>query len=144
MTPKRVVALLLAALLVYFAFIGYRGILLLEENRWSLKILGLAVLVVPVIGLYAVVGELRFGRATERLGARLAAEGDPGEPDLPRRPSGRVERAAADALFEQRRVAVEADPDDWRGWYRLAVAYDLAGDRKRARAAMRTAISKAD
>lgn len=144
MTPKRTVALLLGALLVYFAFIGYRGLLLIGEDRWSLRILGIAVLVVPVIGLYTVVGELRFGQATERLARRLADEGDPGEPDLPRRPSGRVERAAADALFEERRIAVEADPDDWRGWYRLAVAYDLAGDRKRARAAMRTAIARAD
>lgn len=143
MTPKRVVALLLAALLVYFGFIGYRGVLLLGEPRWSLKLLGAAVLVVPLIGLYTVYGELRFGQATERLAQRLVAEGDPGEPDLPRRPSGRVEREAADALFEQRRVAVEADPDDWRGWYRLAVAYDYAGDRKRARSAMRTAIAKA-
>ena len=31
-------------------------------------------------------------------------------------------------------------PQDWRGWYALAHAYDLAGDRKRARSAMRHAI----
>jgi Flp pilus assembly protein TadD len=38
---------------------------------------------------------------------------------------------------------VERAPDDWRGWFRLAQAYDLAGDRKRAREALRTAIAKA-
>ena len=41
------------------------------------------------------------------------------------------------------RAEVEAAPDDWRGWYRLAHAYDLAGDRKRARSAMRQAIELA-
>jgi Flp pilus assembly protein TadD len=58
-------------------------------------------------------------------------------------PSGRVDRAAADARFAERRAEVEAAPDDWRRWYRLALAYDDAGDRRRARAAMRTAIDKA-
>jgi len=40
-------------------------------------------------------------------------------------------------------VQVEAAPEDWRGWYRLGHAYDLAGDRKRARSAMRQAIELA-
>ena len=38
------------------------------------------------------------------------------------------------------RTEVETDPDDWRRWYRLARAYDYAGDRRRAREAMRTAL----
>ncbi len=62
---------------------------------------------------------------------------------MPRRASGRIEREAADAHFEVIRTEVEAAPDDWRGWYRLAQAYDLSGDRKRARAAMRHAIELA-
>jgi Flp pilus assembly protein TadD len=59
---------------------------------------------------------------------------------LPRRPSGRIERDAADALFATVRTEVEGDPDDWRRWYRLARAYDYAGDRRRAREAMKTAL----
>ena len=35
---------------------------------------------------------------------------------------------------------VENAPDDWRAWYRLGIVYDAAGDRRRARAAVRTAI----
>ena len=42
------------------------------------------------------------------------------------------------------RTEVEAAPEDWRGWYRLANAYDLAGDRKRAREAMRHSIQLAN
>ena len=37
-------------------------------------------------------------------------------------------------------VAGATDPDDWRRWYRLARAYDHAGDRRRAREAMKTAL----
>jgi Flp pilus assembly protein TadD len=74
------------------------------------------------------------------MAERLDAEGVPADEIAPRLPSGRVDRNAADARFDLRRVEVEADPADWRGWYRLALAYDDAGDRRRARAAMRHAI----
>lgn len=49
-------------------------------------------------------------------------------------------RQDADALFPSYREAVEQAPDDWRAWFRLSVVYDAAGDRKRARDAVRTAI----
>jgi cytochrome c-type biogenesis protein CcmH/NrfG len=143
MGAKRVVALLLLALAAYFALIGYRGVYLLRQDAPGLKVLGVAVLVLPLIGLWVVGAELRFGAATARLGRRLDAEGVPPDPELPRLPSGRIERAAADELFAQRKAELEAAPEDWRGWYRLAEAYDHAGDRKRARAAMRTAIDLA-
>jgi Flp pilus assembly protein TadD len=139
-TAKRGVALLLLALAAYFALIGYRGIYLLGRSEAALKVLGAAVLVLPLIGVWVVVAEVRFGLATERLARRLDEVDD--EP-LPRMPSGRVDRAAADARFAQRRAELEAAPEDWRRWYRLALAYDDAGDRRRARAAMRTAIDKA-
>ncbi|ETB43840.1 hypothetical protein N602_04660, partial [Mycobacterium avium subsp. hominissuis 10-5606] len=53
---------------------------------------------------------------------------------------GRIRRDAADALFATVRTEVENHPDDWRCWYRLARAYDYAGDRRRAREAMKTAV----
>jgi Flp pilus assembly protein TadD len=73
------------------------------------------------------------------MARQLAAEGELFRDDLPRRPSGRVDRAAADQVFGRYRAETEASPQDWRAWYRLACAYDAAGDRKRARAAMRHA-----
>ena len=155
---RAVVGVLLVALVLYFGLIGYRGIFLLTRHQWTLRIFGAAVLVLPVIGLWVVVAELRFGRQAQRLTDELtaasaspptsthaagSARGDrPGPIDVPRRPSGRVDRGAADEIFERQRAAVEADPDDWRGWYRLAEAYDVAGDRRRARAALRTAIAR--
>ena len=60
---------------------------------------------------------------------------------LPRTPSGRIRREAADELFSQVRGELEADPENWQRWYRVARAYDYAGDRSRAREAMRTAVA---
>ena len=139
MNAKRVVGLLLVALAAYFALIGYRGVYLLGQHSIALKVLGAAVLALPLVGIWVVVAELRFGAATARLGRQLDAEGVPPD-ELPRTPAGRIDRDAADELFALRRTEVEAAPDDWRRWYRLAEAYDHSGDRKRARAAMRTAI----
>jgi len=143
---RRVVVLLLLALLVYFVLIGIRGFYLLTQDSWTLRLLGGAVLALPLVGIWVVVAEVRFGLATQRLADSLNAAGESASdrpPELPRMPSGRVDRVAADAVFEQRRTEVEADPDDWRRWYRLALAYDAAGDRRRARAAMRDAVARA-
>jgi len=143
--PLAVVAVLVAAMAFYFVLIGYRGLYLLGQDRWLLKVLGLAVLVLPLIGCWVVAAELRFGLASQRLERRLREAGQFAEvPELPRLASGRVDRRAADAWFDEQRVLVERAPEDWRGWFRLAQAYDLAGDRRRAREALRTAIELAD
>jgi cytochrome c-type biogenesis protein CcmH/NrfG len=103
--------------------------------------LGLAVLIMPVIGLWAMIATLRAGFAHQKLARLIAADGmELDASALPRRPSGRIQRDAADALFATVRTEVEADPDDWRRWYRLARAYDYAGDRRRAREAIKTAV----
>jgi tetratricopeptide (TPR) repeat protein len=134
-----------AVLVVLFAFyaitLGWRGVLLVSDGRPAAVALGLGVLVLPFVGAWAVARELRFGLASERLASALDAEGGLPVDDLPRRPSGRVERVAADAAFATYQADVEADPQDWRRWYRLATAYDAAGDRRRARAAVRQAIA---
>ena len=142
--PLAVVGVLLFAMLVYFVLIGYRGIYLLTQDRWVLKVLGAAVLVLPLIGVYVVVAEIRFGFASQRLAERMHEAGESTNlPELPRLPSGRMDRKAADWWFDEQRERVEGSPEDWTGWFRLAQAYDLAGDRKRAREALRTAIDKA-
>lgn len=136
------IGLMCAALVVYFVLLGRIAWKLLTSGEPAAIGLGAALSVLPVIGLWAMIATLRAGLAHQRL-ARLAAdEGlELDVSDLPRRPSGRIERAAADALFEQVRDEVEADPGNWRRWYRLARAYDYAGDRSRAREAMKKAMA---
>ncbi|MFI9384826.1 hypothetical protein [Kutzneria sp. NPDC052558] len=132
---------LTAALVVYFVLLADRAVLLIQAGGVVGVGLGVAVLALPLIGVWYVVVQWQNGIKIDRLARRLAAEG--GLPDtsgLPRRPSGRVDRDAADEWFAQRRVEVEQSPEDWKAWFRLAHAYDVAGDRGRAREAMRKAI----
>jgi cytochrome c-type biogenesis protein CcmH/NrfG len=130
-----------AALLVYLVLLGRTAVLMISSGRAVAVVLGVALLILPAIGLWAMIATLRAGFAHQKL-ARLVAE-DGMELDvsaLPRRPSGRIERNAADSLFDTVRAELDSDPDDWRRWYRLARAYDYAGDRGRAREAMKTAL----
>lgn len=129
------------ALLVYFVLLGRAALVLITSGRPAAIGLGAAILVLPVIGIWVMVATLKAGLAHQRL-ARMARDGgmelDVGE--LPRMPSGRIQRDAADALFETVRDELESDPDNWLRWYRLARAYDYAGDRSRAREAMKRAV----
>ncbi|OSC42393.1 hypothetical protein [Mycobacterium decipiens] len=135
------IAFLCVAMSVYLVILGRIAVAMIGSGRAAAVGLGLALLILPGIGLWAMIATLRAGFAHQRL-ARLIAE-DGLELDasaLPRRASGRIERAAADALFDTVRTELDSDPDDWRRWYRLARAYDYAGDRRRAREAMKTAL----
>jgi len=140
LTAKRWAYLLSALLVVFFGVLVWRGLLLVRGGRPEFVLLGIGVLILPVVGGWLLAQEWRFGLAAQRLGRALEAEGGLPVDDLPRRPSGRVDRAAADAAFAARRAEVEAAPADWRVWYRLAVAYADAGDTRRGRGAMRHAI----
>ncbi len=130
------------AMVVYFVLLGRAGVILMVSGRPAAIGLGVGIFVLPIVGLWAMIATLRAGFVHQRL-ARLAREqGMELDVDrLPRRPSGRIEREAADDLFATVRAEVEADPDDWLRWYRLARAYDYAGDRSRARETMKKAVA---
>ena len=94
------IALMCAALLVYLVLLGRTAVLMISSGRAVAIALGGALLVLPAIGLWAMIATVSAGLAHQKL-ARLAAA-DGMELDvsaLPRRPSGRIERDAADALF---------------------------------------------
>ena len=136
------IGFLCLALLVYFALLTRTAIALIQTATPTAVALGVGVLLLPIVGAWVMVATLRSGLAHQRLARLVAEDGmELDVSDLPRMPSGRIRRDAADALFETVRAEGEADPQDWRGWYRLARAYDYAGDRGRARETMRTAVS---
>jgi hypothetical protein len=140
LTPRRIAVAAVFVLLFYFAAIGWRGFVLIRTGQLVGILLGLALLALPVVGMWAVIRELRFGVATEILAEELEARGGLPADDLPRSPGGRVDRAAADAWFEGFEREVEAAPESWEAWFRLACGYDAAGDRRRGREAMRKSI----
>ena len=136
------IAFFCLALIFYFAMLTRTAIALIRSGTPAAVALGIGVLILPVVGAWVMVATLRAGMAHQRL-ARLAAEYgmELDVTDLPRMPSGRIQRDAADALFQTTRAELDADPDNWRRWYRLARAYDYAGDRGRARETMRKAVA---
>jgi hypothetical protein len=138
---RRWAALAFAVLVLYLLAIGWRGVVLLRTGGVVPVLLGLALLALPLVGLWAVVREWRFGEATQALAAELDSRGQLPVDDLPRSPGGRIDRVAADAWFERFRREVDAEPESWAAWFRLGLGYDAAGDRRRARAAMRRAVA---
>lgn len=140
MSARIGVAVMVAAFALYAVFVGQRAWLLLTSGMPLGVAAGVALLVLPVIAVWAVGRELWFGVRAQALGRRLEAEDALPTDALETRPSGRVLRDEADAVFPAYRHDVEEAPDDWRAWYRLGLAYDGSGDRRRARAAVRAAI----
>ncbi len=135
------IAFFCLALIFYFAMLTRTAIALIRSGTPAAVALGIGVLILPVVGAWVMVATLRAGMAHQRL-ARLAAEYgmELDVTDLPRMPSGRIQREAADEMFATVRAELDADPDNWLRWYRLARAYDYAGDRSRARETMRRAV----
>jgi hypothetical protein len=140
MRVRVAVALMTVLLLLYVVLAGQRALILVASGEPVAIAMGVALIVLPLLALWAIGRELWFGVRAQQLGERLDAEGGLPDEDLPVRPSGRIEREDGDALFPRYRADVEANPDDWRARYRLALAYDAASDRRRARSAVRTAI----
>lgn len=125
----------------YFVRLGRVAFDLIGSGEVAVMLLGIGVLILPLLGVWIVVATLRAALAHQHLARRIHEEGlEVDTSELPRRPSGRIERPAADALFAQIQAEWEADPDNWRVSYRLARAYDYAGDRSRARETMRRAV----
>ena len=138
----RVAVLLMTALLLfYLVLVGWRAVLFIASGEPVGIVIGVALIVLPLIGVWALVREIQFGRNSERLVRTLEERGALPIEELPVRASGRPVREAADADFPRYRAEVDAAPDDWQAWFRLGLAYDAAGDRRRARGAIRTAIA---
>jgi hypothetical protein len=134
-------AIVMAALLaLYLVLAVQHAIVLLGTRVLAGQLEGVALLVLPLIGAWVLIAELAFGIRAARL-LRLMTELNALPVDtLPHRPSGRPDRAAADLEFPRYQAEVEENPQDWTRWYRLALAYDASGDRRRARWATRRAI----
>lgn len=135
---------LAAVLVVYFVLVGSRGVLLIQQGTLVTAVLGVAVLVLPLLGVWFLWRTTQFARNANRLARELDAEGALPVDELRRTPAGRIERDSADEVFARRRADTEQQPDDWRCWFRLAVAYHDARDTPRARNAMTRAIALRD
>ncbi|MFJ9418212.1 hypothetical protein ACIRPT_29270 [Streptomyces sp. NPDC101227] len=144
MRAKITYFVLAAVLVVYFVLVGSRGVLLIEQGTAVTVTFGVAVLVLPFIGLWFLWHTTQFARKAGILSRELEAEGGLPVDELRRTPGGRIDRDSADEVFARRQAETEDKPGDWRTWFRLAVAYHDARDTPRARKAMQRAIALHD
>ena len=143
MITKIWVGLMLALTLFYVLTLLGRGIILLQEPSLIAIAMGLAILVLPLVALWALFAELQFGLKAQRLSRRFIALDIPGL-DLDLRASGRATKDSANKELERIQDAVTKDPKNWSLWFQLGEAHDAAGERKNARAAIRKAIQLAN
>lgn len=127
---------------VAYAFLAITRAWVLFTSGDLVQILfALSIVVIPILGVALIVRELWFGWRTRQMGQVLAREGALPEFRGELTASGRPSKSDADAAFEHFAQDVTERPQDWRAWFALAIAYDDARDRKRARSAMRRAAA---
>lgn len=132
-----------ALLVLYMWAAGYQAWVMLSTGDPVVVLMGAALIIFPAVGAWALVREILFGVRSARLARTLSDEGGLPVFEGSMRPSGRLDRADADRAFPAYASAVDENPTEWRAWFRLGLAYDMSGDRRRARGAIRKAIALA-
>ena len=140
MTARIGVVLMGVCLILYFIVAGQQSFLLIGTGEPIAVAMGIALIVLPLIGIWALVREIQFGVSADRLGRRLDAEGGMPEAETELTASGKIAKEDAEGIVSRYRAAAEEAPEDWRERYRLGVVQDAAGRRKDARASIRAAI----
>lgn len=142
MTSAKFGAIVMTGLLgVYLTLVGERSFALVNSSQPVAIAIGSLMLFLPVVGAWGIFLELRFGLRIEKLGKILKKDNAWPRFEFELRPSGRPSKESAEVIFGKYRDLVESDESNWRTWFALGLAYDAAGDRARARKAMRTAIA---
>jgi hypothetical protein len=142
MNKAKAGAFLIAAItLIYVVLMANQAITLIQIDDAIAKTMGFALFGLPAVGVWAIIRELMFGLQVESLSKRVREENAWPLFDLELRPSGRAVRASAEKVFAEYASRTEKSPDDWHSWFNLSLAYDAAGDSRRARAAMRKAVT---
>jgi tetratricopeptide (TPR) repeat protein len=141
LTPAKFGALFMSALVVvYLVLVAERSVALMGSGDPIGIAIGSLMIFLPAVAFWGIAMELRFGLRIEKLGEVLKKENSWPKFPFVLRPSGRPTKQSAQDVFDEFRQKVAADENNWRAWFALGLAYDAAGDRPRARKAMRQAI----
>jgi hypothetical protein len=129
-----------ALVVVYLVLVAERSVALMGSGDPIGIAIGSLMIFLPAVAFWGIAMELRFGLRIEKLGEVLKKENSWPQFPFVLRPSGRPTKQSAQDVFDEFRQNVVADENNWRAWFALGLAYDAAGDRSRARKAMRQAI----
>jgi tetratricopeptide (TPR) repeat protein len=132
-----------AILVMYLYLTANHAFVLLASGKTAGVAMGIALLFLPLIAGWLVVAEWLFANRLTRLERRLNQANAWPDLDLELRTSGRPTKESADRAFKKFAAIAESNPADWKSWFSLGLAYDAAGDRRRARSAMRKAVALA-
>ncbi|MGW1123339.1 hypothetical protein ACWD5B_40685 [Streptomyces tanashiensis] len=132
---------LATVLVLVFGVVAMEGVLLPLTGEPAAMGMGAVAFLLPLVGGWFLWKNTSFARRANRLAAELEAEGGLPVDELQRTQGGRIDRDSADEVFARRKAETEDSPEDWRCWFRLAVAYHDARDTPRARKAMQRAIA---
>ena len=142
MTGAKLGAIVMSALtIMYIVLLGEKGLVLIGQPNAIAKAMGVLIILFPVVAFWAIIRELIFGLKIEKLAKRIEESGQWPQFNFELRPSGRPTRDSANLEFQRIKALVEANEGDWLAWFTLGLAYDAAGDRRRARLAMRKALA---
>lgn len=123
MNPRALAWIMVVAVAVYLVLLGQLGLRLITTGEVAGILLGVAILAFPVVGAWILWREMRFGYRMQYVAHEWQKLGiDP-----------------ADLTYDDCLSRLETDPSSWQRWFELGLAYEQAGDRRRARAAMREA-----
>lgn len=134
---KRIAFVLTAVLAVYLFFAASRGFSLLQSSSTAVKLLGICVMILPILGGLLIVREIRFGYASSELAKRV---------DVTLLPTGDVKPRSEEAQIYLDSVIerTKQDQDNWQNWFCVGVGYDLVGQRKLARESLQHAVALAN
>jgi len=138
---KRIgVAIMSVTLLIFMIVLGIWAWGLIQTGEPVPIGVGVVLVIIGLLGLTVLYKELSFASRASKLGDRLEAQGAFPTEKLDSMPSGRFYQEDGDKLFEKYAEEVKSSPEDWSAWFKLGLAYDAAGDRKRGLKAVRRAI----
>lgn len=128
-----------AILALYFALVASRAVSFMRSGDAIAVAIGVALLVLPAIGMWWLIHEWRLGTAVQRMADELEADNRlpvfAGETDA----FGRLSEEAQETAFAAAKRYIDEFPDDWVAWFHLAQAYEASGDRAMARRSLRYA-----
>ena len=127
--------------LIYTALLANTGVTLLLLDEPVAKVMGFFILVFPILAIWLIIREFAFGVKIERFATAVESQGKWPHFAFELRPSGRPTRESADRVFASFAKNAEQNPESALAWFSLGLAYDAAGDRPRARKAMRKALA---
>lgn len=133
----------MAALTALYAFLLFgRGLVLIQDDNPVGILMGLAILVFPLLAVWVLFVEIRFGLRLAKLG-RIFSESEIAFPHYELKPSGKAIAESGQRIFQDISERLQLDENNYLLWYLLADSYDKLGDRTRARKAARRSIALA-